>query len=277
MPDENESCGQQIDRCRATIDQLRRELAQASAAAAAKSALLAELGHELRTPLSAIIGFAELMQSQSSGPIGYRIYRDYLEDIIFCGRHLLAVLDATVEITRSEAGQVELKEESVAVGEVVDETFRLISPMAEQGGVAILWRPGPGALPALYCDRLRLRQILLNIMSNAVKFTERGGRVEISADLAAGLALVVSDTGIGIEHIPPALSGLDDARPDRLPHRSGAGLGLLVAKALVEQHGGSLSLQSTRLVGTAVRIFFPAERVRPDNRAGDPAAAPPAV
>ena len=277
MPDENQSRGPEIDRCRATIDQLRRELAQTSAEAAAKSALLAELGHELRTPLSAIIGFAELMQSQSSGPVGNRTYRNYIEDIIFCGRHLLGVVEATVEITRCEAGHVELKEEPVAVGEVVAETFRLISPLAERGGVALFWRPGTGRLPKLYCDRLRLRQILLNIVSNAVKFTERGGRVEISADLADGLALVVVDTGIGIEHIPPALSGLDHAGPDRPLQRPGAGLGLMLAKALIEQHGGGLSFQSTPLVGTAVRISFPAERVGPGNRAGAAEAASPAV
>ncbi len=277
MPDENESCGQEIDRRSVTIDELRRELAQASASAAAKSALLAELGHELRTPLSAIIGFAELMQSQSSGPIGNRIYRNYLENIIFCGRHLLGVVEATVEITRSEAGQVKLKEEPVAVGEVVDETFRLISPLAERGGVALLWHPGSVALPALYCDRLRLRQVLLNLVSNAVKFTGSGGTVEVSADLADGLALVVSDTGIGIEHAPAALSGLAQAGPDGPPPRPGAGLGLMLAKALVEQHGGALSWRSTPSVGAAVRIAFPAERLGLGDRAGNLGAARCAV
>ncbi len=277
MPDENQNRGPEIDRCRATIDQLRRDLAQTSAEAAAKSALLAELGHELRTPLSAIIGFAELMQSQLSGPIGNRAYRNYIDDIIFCGRHLLGVVEATVEITRSDAGHVQLKEEAVAVGEIVDETFRLIAPLAARGGVALLWRPGSGALPALYCDRLRLRQILLNIVSNAVKFTGTGGRVEVGADLAQGLALIVKDTGAGIEQVPAALSGVaPEGRYGPLP-RPNAGLGLMLAKALIEQHGGSLSLRSTPGVGTAVRIAFPAERVGPGNRAGAGETAPPAV
>ena len=275
MPDDNESRGQEIGRCRATIDQLRRELAEASAAAAAKSALLAELGHELRTPLGAIIGFAELMQSRSSGPIGNRSSRNYLEDIIFCGRHLLGVVEATVEITRSDAGQVELTEEPVAVGEVVDETFRLISPMAEQGGVAILWRPGPGALPPLYCDRLRLRQILLNLVSNAVKFTGTGGMVEVSAELADGLALVVKDTGVGVEHMPAALSGEGQTGSAGPPHRPGAGLGLMLAKALIERHGGRLLWRSTPNVGTTVRIWFPAARVGGSGNRAD--AVPPAA
>ena len=275
MPDENESRAQEIARCGATINQLRRELAQASNAAAAKSALLAELGHELRTPLSAIIGFAELMQSHSSGPIGNRTYRNYLENIIFCGRHLLGVVEATVEITRSEAGQVKLTEEPVVVGEVVDETFRLISPLAERGGVALLWQPGPGALPALYCDRLRLRQILLNLVSNAVKFTGSGGVVEVSTDLTDGLALIVSDTGVGIEQIPAALSGLAHEGSSESPHP--AGLGLMLAKALIEQHGGSLSLRSTPRVGTAVRISFPQERIGSGNPAAGAKAIPPTI
>jgi signal transduction histidine kinase len=272
MPNENVTCGLEIARCRATIDQLRRELARTSAEAAAKSALLAELGHELRTPLSAIIGFAELMQSGSFGPVGNQTYCRYIEDIIFCGRHLLGIVNATLDITRHGVDAAELNEEPVAVAEVVDETFRLISPMAEQGGVAMLWRPGPGALPALYCDRLRLRQILLNLVSNAVKFTGSGGTVEISADLTDGLALVVSDTGIGIEQIPAALSGLAHEGPGEPPHP--AGLGVMLAKALIEQHGGSLSLRSTPRVGTVVRISFPTERIRPGNPAAGVKAIP---
>ncbi len=277
MPDENQTRGQEIDRCRATIAQLRRELARTSAAAAAKSALLAELGHELRTPLSTIIGFAELMQAQQSGRSGRsgdRADRNYLEDIIFCGRHLLGIIEATLEIARCEAGPVELREEPVAVGEVVDETFRLISPLAERGGVALLRRPETSVLPLLYCDRLRLRQILLNIVSNAVKFTGTGGRVEISADLADGLALVVSDTGIGVEPMPAALSGDGQTGADGPPPRPGAGLGLMLAEALTEQHGGSLTLRSAPALGTVARIAFPATRVMGSgNRAG---AAPPA-
>ncbi len=277
MSDETQCPRREIDRCRATIDHLRRELAETSAAAAAKSALLAELSHELRTPLNAIIGFSEIMQSQSFGPIGNRTYRDYIDDIIFCGQHLLGIVEATLEITRSDAGRLELKEEPVAVGEVVEETFRLIAPLAERGKVALFWRPGPGALPALYCDRQRLRQILLNLVSNAVKFTEPGGRVEISAELADGLALVVVDTGIGFEHIPAALSGLAQTGSDGSPHRPGAGLGLMLAKGLIEQHGGRLSVRSTPRVGTAVRISFPAERVARANPAGGAGATPPPV
>jgi signal transduction histidine kinase len=198
----------ELDRCRATIDELRRHVARAAAASAAKADLLAEMSHELRTPLNAVIGFSEIMQLETFGPIGNPTYRDYLNDIIFCGRHLLGIVDDTLELARHEAGKVELLEEHVAIETVVAEAFRLIGPQAERGGVVLIWRPATIELPRLYCDRLRLRQILLNAVSNAVKFTEPGGRVEITTDLSDGLALVVSDTGIGIEpeNIPVALS-----------------------------------------------------------------------
>jgi signal transduction histidine kinase len=267
----------ELDLCRATIDELRRELARTTAASAAKSELLAELSHELRSPLNAIIGFSEIMQSEAFGAVGNQTYRDYVDDIIFCGRHLLGVVDDTLELARHEAGKVELQEEDVAVETVVAEAIRVIGPQAERGGVLVSWRPPTGELPRLCCDRLRLRQILLNALSNAVKFTEPGGQVEITADLSDGLALVVSDTGIGIEpeSIPLALSRFGQISRNRPAQRQGTGLGLAVAKALAEQHGASLSLQSTPRVGTSVRISFPAGRIRPIDPGDGAEALPP--
>jgi signal transduction histidine kinase len=254
---------QELDRCRATIDELRQQVARAAAASAAKADLLAEMSHELRTPLNAIIGFSELMQSEAFGPLGNPTYRSYVDDIIFCGRHLLGIVDDTLELARHEAGKAELREEHVAIETVVAETFRLIGPQAERGGVALSWRPATTELPRLYCDRLRLRQILLNALSNAVKFTEPGGRVEITTDLADGLALVVRDSGIGLalDSIPVALTRFGQILSNRSQPCQGTGLGLTLAKALTEQHGGSLSLHSMPGVGTIVRISFPARRI----------------
>ena len=269
---------EELDCRRSMIEQLRQKLEQSEAAGAARSALLAELSHELRTPLNAIIGFSEIIQSQSLGPIGNATYRDYIGEIIFCGRHLLDLVDATLEIARHEAGTLELQEEPVAVGEVIDDALRLIAPLADRAGVRYFWRPGTSELPLLYCDRLRVRQILLNILSNAVKFTEAGGQVEIAADLSDGLALLVSDTGIGVapENIALALSRFGRIEANGPPHRAGAGLGLSLAKALTEQHGGSLLLHSTPRIGTMVRIWFPARRLVPGNSGAAAEALPPA-
>ncbi len=265
---------QELDGCRATIDELRQRVAQAAAARSAKADLLAEMSHELRTPLNAVIGFGEIMQSEAFGPIGHPTYRNYLDDIIFCGRHLLAIVDDTLELARCEAGKTALKEEPVALEAVVDEAIRLVAPMAERAGVALVRLRGATELPLLFCDRLRVRQILLNALANAVKFTELGGRVEIAADLSEGLTIVVRDTGIGIEpdSIPLALSRFGQVPSnDQVPssgtrRRDGFGLGLTLATALTEQHGGTLTLHSTPRTGTMLRIAFPASRIAARNR-----------
>lgn len=265
MPAEIERQRQELASCRDAIRELRRELAQARAASAAKSDLLAEMSHELRTPLTAIIGFSEMIQSGTRGPFGNKTDRGYIDDIIFCGRHLLAIVDDTLAIARHEAGALVLREERVAIPAMVEEVFRLVAPLAQRGRVALIWAPPPVDLPLLQCDRVRLRQILLNILSNAVKFTEPGGQVEVAADLSDGLALVVKDTGIGIEpeHIPAALSRFGQAPIGGAPGHQGSGLGLTLTKALVERHGGSLCVHSAPQIGTSVTISFPARRLLP--------------
>jgi two-component system, cell cycle sensor histidine kinase PleC len=263
MRAEIERQSRELARCRATIDELQRRVAQATAASSANADLLAEMSHELRNPLGAIIGLSEIMQSEAFGPVGHPTYHTYIDDIIFCGRHLLAIVDDTLDLARCEAGKTVLKEEPVALEAVVDEAVRLVAPMAERAGVALAWLPAVTELPWLRCDRLRVRQILLNALSNAVKFTEPGGRIEIAADLSDGLAVVVSDTGIGIEpdSIELALSRFGQVASSGARHRDGSGLGLTLATALAEQHGGTLTLHSTPRTGTIVRIAFPISRI----------------
>jgi signal transduction histidine kinase len=244
-----------------TIAALQADKLQAEAASKAKSDFLANMSHELRTPLNAIIGFSDLMKSQTLGPMGNRTYVDYAADINFSGTHLLEIINDILDVVRHESGKMELKEEVVDVEAVIDEARRLVAPQALQGKVELTWRAPPSALPSLFCDRVRLRQMLLNILSNAVKFTARGGRVEIAAELKDGLQLIVKDSGVGIkpEDIAHIMTPFGQVGSEY--SRQGTGLGLTLTKALVERHGGRLTLISVPGVGTTVQLSFPGERV----------------
>src|SRR5260370_25353679 len=157
------------------------------------------MSHELRTPLNAIIGFSDLMKSQILGPIGNGTYLGYAADINFSGTHLLEIINDILDVVRHESGKMELKEEPVDLDAVINEALRLVAPQALQGEVELTWRAPAPALPPLYCDQVRLRQMLLNILSNAVKFTEPGGLVEVKAELDDALQLIVKYSGVGIE------------------------------------------------------------------------------
>jgi signal transduction histidine kinase len=243
---------------------------QAEAASKAKSDFLANMSHELRTPLNAIIGFADLMKSEILGPIGSDTYRGYVSDIHFSGCHLLAIVNDILDVVRHESGKLEIKEGTIAIEDVIGDALRLIAPQAREAGVSLNYSSNGVALPGLVCDRVRVRQMLLNILSNAVKFTEPGGCVEIKAELPSGLDLVVKDTGIGIrsEDIARVLTPFGQIASVYLRNQQGAGLGLTLTKALIERHGGHLSLHSAPGRGTTVRLSFPPDRLsgRPVER-----------
>ncbi len=211
------------ERLRETIAELQVAKLQAEAASKAKSDFLANMSHELRTPLNAIIGFSDLMKSQTLGPMGNRTYVDYAADINFSGTHLLEIINDILDVVRHESGKMELKEEVVDVEEVIDEARRLVAPQALQGEVELTWRAPPSALPPLFCDRVRLRQMLLNILSNAVKFTGPGGSVEIAAELKDGLQLIVKDSGVGIkpEDIARIMTPFGQVDSEYSRHRDG--------------------------------------------------------
>ncbi len=258
----------------ATVAQLTEARDRAEAASQAKSEFIANMSHELRTPLNAIIGFSDLMKSQTLGPVGNSTYLEYAADINFSGAHLLEIINDILDVVRYEAGRMELKEEPVAVEDVVNEALRLIAPQSAQGEVRLTWTTPAPSLPPLYCDRVRLRQMLLNILSNAVKFTRPGGSVEIRAEIDDELQLIVVDTGIGIspDDLARILTPFGQVASVYARDRQGAGLGLTLTKALIERHGGRLSLDSNPGVGTTVRLSFPAARVmRPS---AGPAASP---
>ncbi len=247
-----------------TKEDLCRALKQAEAANRAKSEFLANMSHELRTPLNAIMGFSEIIKSESFGPVGGTHYRGYAEDIHASGQHLLALINDILDLSRVESGIEELHEEIVEVPMVIRSVLKLANPCAVNGGVE-LGLDILDDLPLLRADERKLRQILVNLLANAIKFTEPGGQITFRAWCRAdsGFVFQVVDTGIGIapNDIPRALArfGQIDGALNR--KYDGTGLGLPLSKSLVELHGGSLDVQSQVGAGTTVTVRLPAARV----------------
>ncbi len=231
-----------------------------------KSEFLANISHELRTPLNAIIGFSELIVSETMGPIGNVQYKDYLNDVLNSGRHLLDVINDIIELARAEAGRLELNEEASDLGETVTSVRRIMRERAMRGRIQ-LGADLADDLPLVQADPRKLRQILTNLVSNAIKFTREDGIVTIAARIegeTGDLLLQVIDTGIGIDadDIPTAFKpfGQIDARLSR--QYEGTGLGLPLTKVMVEMHQGRITIDSAVGIGTTVTVRLPASRVR---------------
>jgi PAS domain S-box-containing protein len=244
--------------------ELRAAVHQAELASRTKSEFLANMSHELRTPLNAIIGFSEIMRNELFGPLGNQSYIDYVRDIHDSGTHLLSVINDILDVSKAEAGKIELHEEQVDVRDLIDTSLRYVRERAGAMGLTLA-NDLPASLPAVLADPLRLKQVVLNLLSNAVKFTPEGGRVAVSGGLAANGDFILSivDTGIGIaaEDIARVLEPFGQV--DTTLHRryEGTGLGLPLAKALVELHEGTLTLKSTLGGGTTVTVLLPKRRV----------------
>jgi PAS domain S-box-containing protein len=249
--------------------ELREAKEAAEASDRAKSEFLANISHELRTPLNAIIGFSEVIAEAMLGPVGTPRYVEYARDIRFSGVHLLSIINDLLDISKIEAGRFELHEEMASAAELAEASLRLVRERAEKGGVHCEIAVMPD-LPPLLADPRAMKQILLNLLSNAVKFTEPGGRVTLSVevDAAGGLVYVVADTGIGIrpEDIPRALAPFTQIDSQFTRRHEGTGLGLPLARKLVELHGGSLDLASTPGQGTTVTVRLPTERLVPERK-----------
>jgi PAS domain S-box-containing protein len=239
---------------------------QAEAANQAKSAFLARVSHELRTPLNAVLGFSEMLGSEWLGPLGNPRYREFANDIHSSGKHLLSLIDDILDLSRIEAGRIELREEDVAVAELVDAVGRVLRQRAEAGGLDFSLAV-PDGLPSVRGDPRALKQVLLNLLSNAIQFTPSGGRVGCSARRSAdgGLCLEVVDSGIGIaaSDIAKALEPFGQIDSALARRHRGAGLGLPISRALVELHGGRLDLASEIGKGTTASIRLPPERLAP--------------
>ncbi len=236
---------------------------QSEAANQAKSAFLANMSHELRTPVNAIIGFSESMKHEMFGPVGSIKYREYADDIYASGLHLLDLINDILDLSKIESETEELREETIKIAKFLRTVQPLVEGSAETGGVELDMDVSE-LLPPLYADSRKLKQILVNLLSNALKFTEPGGKVTLRAwcQENCGFVFQVVDTGIGIalEDIPKALAPFHQIDSDLNRKYEGTGLGLPLTKSLVELHGGSMDLQSQPGVGTTVTVRFPAER-----------------
>jgi signal transduction histidine kinase len=235
----------------------------------AKSEFLANVSHELRTPLNAVIGFSEMLARQVFGPLGDPRYHEYALTIVDSGTHLLGLINDVLDLSRLDAGHLPLHEETLDLREISSDCVRMMGSQADKAKVTLAVEIEE-ALPRLRADHQRVRQILLNVLSNATKFTPAGGRVVLSAFRQEGcIALQVVDTGIGMapDDIPRAIEKFRqiDSRISR--HYAGTGLGLPLTKSLVELHGGALVIESELGVGTTVTVTFPAKRTLEDRKA----------
>ncbi len=242
---------------------LRQAKEEADAANHSKSQFLATMSHELRTPLNAIIGFAEIMQQEVMGPIHNEQYRSYVTDIHLSGTHLLHLINDILDLTKAEAGKLELNEEIIDPADAVRSIVRVSSAAIEKGELTVKLDLPPD-LPLLRADERKTRQVLFNLLGNAVKFTPPGGRIDIGGhfDPGSGLRITVADTGIGIaaqdlSRVIEPFVQVDNALSRQ---HDGTGLGLPAVKAIMELHGGALELHSGPGSGTEATVVFPPER-----------------
>jgi signal transduction histidine kinase/HAMP domain-containing protein len=231
----------------------------AEAASAAKSRFLTNMSHELRTPLNAIIGFSEIIAAGLFGPVGNARYSEYATDILRSGRHLLDVINSVLEISRSEAGKQNLNAETLDLRYLLRDSSRMIAEQCAAAHLAFSLDDSDEPV-MVYGEKAKLRQIFLNLLSNAVKFTDAGGSVRVTIEAWGDQVLVtVADTGIGMtaEEVQIALTpfGQVDTRLER--KYEGTGLGLPLARSLVELHGGTLKVESEMGAGTKVRVKLP--------------------
>ncbi len=232
-----------------------------------KSEFLANMSHELRTPLNAIIGFSEMITAEVYGP-GLPRYRAYATDIHGAGRHLLSLINDILDLSKAEAGKLELHAEAVDLAELIGESTRMMSDRAAKKGLALTL--DIAALPPLLIDRLRSKQILLNLLSNAVKFTPENGAITVTAgrDASGRVVVCVRDTGIGIapEMIAMAFEPFRQIDSTLAREAEGTGLGLPLVRKLIELHDGDVTIESAPRAGTAVFVSFPATRCLEDAR-----------
>lgn len=237
---------------------------EAESANQAKGEFLASMTHELRTPLNGIIGFAEMIKGEQLGPVGTPAYREYAGHILSSGYYLRQTIEEILDFSRLESGKFQLHEDTFRPAGAVRECLHMVQYAAESGGLS-LETEGLEALPRLYGDPHAFKQVMTNLLSNAIKFSRHGGRVVVRGARSAdgGMEIAVADTGIGIPEAyrRRVFERFDQGENAMLAARKGTGIGLPLAKALVELHGGRLDLDSVEGEGTTVTAHFPPARV----------------
>ncbi len=251
-------------------------LHEAQAANRAKSEFLAIMSHELRTPLNAILGFSDMMRTGIHGSVENNEYQEYLEHIHESGTHLLRLITDILDLSKADAGKLELREGLVDIGATLRASADMLKPLAEKGGIDLKLSV-PEITPVLKADERKVRQVLINVISNAVKFTPNKGSVSVEAfaEPGGGFSITVADTGIGIakDDIPRVLEPFIQVDSALNRRYEGTGLGLPLANKLMEAHEGALVIDSEVGKGTTVRVTFPVGRLDEDGKAPPVAAA----
>ncbi len=251
----------ELGTAKANSDEARRKAEEANLA---KSRFLATMSHELRTPLNAILGFSEVMKNEVFGTHANAAYKEYSGDIHGSGQHLLNLINEILDLSRIEAGKYELNEEALSLAGIADDGIHMLNLRAKAKGQTIRQAFEPD-LPKIWADERAIRQVVLNILSNAIKFTPQGGEISVKVGWTAtgGQYVSVSDTGPGIpeDEIPVVLQSFGRGSLAIKTAEQGSGLGLPIVKGLIDLHNGGFSLKSRPRAGTEVTITLPAERV----------------
>jgi len=235
-----------------------QEKIRAEEANQSKSEFLANMSHELRTPLNAINGFSDIMKKEMFGPLGDPRYREYVNDILFSGQHLLSLINDILDMSKIEAGKMTLNTEPMIMSDMISQVLRIVRGRADENRLKLIYESAQ--TPEIEADPRAVKQILLNLTTNAIKFTPEGGMVRISVEpKSAGLIIHVSDTGIGIskEDIARLAQPFEQIDSQHSRQHEGTGLGLALSKSLVELHGGNFQIDSVVGEGTTVTFTLP--------------------